>query len=507
MTGKKEPFSPMDPSCVRVYACGPTTYNFIHIGNLRAAMVADLFVRFLRSEGFRVQYVRNYTDVDDKIINEANKQGIEPKSLAEKFIKEAELDYAAAGLLDPDHKPRVSETIPEIIQMIETLVQKKHAYVTTDGEVLFSIDSFSEYGKLSRKKLEDNQAGARVEVNHQKKNPFDFALWKPAKPGEPFWESPWGIGRPGWHIECSAMIYKILGSQIDLHLGGEDLIFPHHENEIAQSECALGCHPFVKYWVHNAFLTLSQEKMSKSLGNVFLARDFLTRYSGEVARFLLLSVHYRSILDFNTDTLENALSSLQRIYEAKEKALSLKESKIGLSDMRAESAWGEFVVSADHARREIKKSYQDDLNTPGALAALFTLIRQWNRTLMVPHATHTPSALLGAEALIDVVENSIGSVIGIGRLKPSQFFETLQRIRREELKHLKKEEDVGEGLNPSDPTTPLTESEILAAIEARAQARAQKNFAESDRIRKDLELRGVLLKDTPEGTTWEYKKK
>jgi len=380
--------------------------------------------------------------------------------------------------------------------MVQTLIDRKNAYVAEDGEVLFEIDSFKDYGKLSRKNLEDLQAGARVEVSAKKKSPMDFTLWKPAKPGEPSWDSPWGKGRPGWHIECSAMAKKHLGDQIDIHFGGEDLIFPHHENEIAQSECANGCAPFSKYWAHNAFLTLSKEKMSKSLGNVFLARDFLTRYSGEVARYLLLSSHYRSVLDFSRDVLDTSLSGLQRIYEAKEKAVELKSAKVGMPDLRAESAWGEFVASAELAKREIRAAYDDDLNTPAALGALFVMIREWNRTLTIPHALHTPTAILGAEAFLEVLEHHVGSVLGVGRLRPEKMIQDLQRIRREEL-----ERSGGMGTEGV-----VSETEIQLAILARKEARAAKNFAEGDRIRKELEARGVVLKDSPQGTSWEYKK-
>lgn len=486
MTGKKEVFQPIEPGKARLYACGPTVYNFIHIGNLRAALFSDLVYRYLSRAGYAVTFVRNYTDVDDKIITKSNEEKTTALAVADRYVKEVELDYAAAGLREPTHKPRVTQTMPEIVDMIEKLIDRGHAYVV-DGEVLYSIDSFKEYGKLSKKPLEDLQAGIRVEVNSKKKNPLDFTLWKPAKPGEPSWESPWGKGRPGWHIECSAMAKKCLGDRIDLHLGGEDLIFPHHENEIAQSEGANGVAPFSGMWLHNAFVTMSQEKMSKSLGNVFLARDFLKKYSGEVARYLLLSVHYRSLLDFSQDSLEHALTALHRIYEAKQKAFDLVQGKVGLPDPRAEIAWGEFIASSEKAKEEIDEAYANDLNTAGALGALFTLIREFNRMLAVPHATQTPAGILAGQALISIIENDIGSVIGIGRLRPEKMFEDLNRIRAEASGKARPSED-----------------EIVALIEARKAARAAKDFAKSDQIRNDLLARGVVLKDSPAGTTWEY---
>jgi cysteinyl-tRNA synthetase len=330
-----------------------------------------------------------------------------------------------------------------------------------------------------------------VEVSEKKKNPLDFALWKPAKAGEPAWESPWGPGRPGWHIECSAMSSKWLGDQIDLHHGGEDLIFPHHENEIAQSEAASGTEPFVQVWLHHAFLTISKEKMSKSLGNVFNARDFLSTYGGEMARYLLLGVHYRSIIDFDEKLIENAMSSLSRIYEAKQKALELAGSKKAAADLRAEGAWGAFVAECEQVRREIDEHYANDLSTPGALGSLFTLIRSFNRTLAEPLAQGTPSAVLGAEELLKIIEDDVGSVIGIGRLAPAKALKDLEEIR------LKLAGGSAESRVPPD--------EIQGLIEKRLAARAEKNFAEADQIRKDLDARGVVLKDSPAGTTWTYK--
>ena len=490
LSGKKEIFQPRISGKVTFYSCGPTVYNLIHIGNLRAGLVADLFFRYLKRIGYDVTFVRNYTDVDDKIIKRGHEEKISSEEIAKKYIIEVEKDYAVAGLLEPTRKTLVTDHIPEIIELIEKIIVNGKGYVV-DGEVFFAIDSFPTYGKLSHKQIDDLIAGARVEPGTKKRNPLDFSLWKPAKPGEPSWDSPWGKGRPGWHIECSAMSSKWLGDQIDLHHGGEDLTFPHHENEIAQSESASGREPFVKYWVHHAFITMSKEKMSKSLGNVFLARDFLTRFSGEIARYMILGVHYRSPIDFSDELIDHTLTALQRLYEAKAKALELSKTTRARADLRAEGAWGQFVASCEKAREEIEECFANDLNTAGALGALFTLIRDFNRTLSEPLAQGTPSAVLGAQELIQIIENDIGSIIGIGRLDPAKAMEDLNRIR------------AARGVATGGAARP-TEAEILDLIQQRADARKAKDFTRGDQIRKDLEARGVLIKDSPKGTSWEY---
>ena len=435
-------------------------------------------------------YVRNYTDVDDRIIKRSIEEGIPSEQVSQKYIKEVEKDFAAAGLEEPTHKTTVTTHMPEIIAMISKILAAKKAYVAEDGEVLFSIADFPGYGKLSHKNIDDLIAGARVEVSEKKRNPLDFTLWKPAKTGEPSWDSPWGKGRPGWHIECSAMASRWLGDKIDVHHGGEDLIFPHHENEIAQSEAASGKAPFVKMWVHNAFLTISKEKMSKSIGNVFLARDFLTQFSGEFARYLLLSVHYRSPIDFGDDSIEQAISGLQRIYEAKQKAVELQKPARAAADLRAEAAWGSFLASCEKARAEIGDAFANDLNSAGALGALFTLIRDFNRTASEPLAQATPSAALGAAELIKVIEDDIGAVLGIGRGEPRAALEDLARMR---------------ALGTDAAAARMPEAEILARIQARNDARKARDFARADELRKELEQKGVLIKDSPQGTTWQYR--
>jgi cysteinyl-tRNA synthetase len=394
-------------------------------------------------------------------------------------------------MAEPTHKPSVTTHIQEIIEMVTDLVDSRKAYVAASGDVLYAIDQFQGYGKLSHKQIDDLIAGIRVDVNEQKKNPLDFVLWKPAKPGEPAWDSPWGKGRPGWHIECSAMARRWIGDQIDVHHGGVDLIFPHHENEIAQSEGCTGKAPFVKYWMHHEFLTMAKTKMSKSLGNVFNSREFLTQFSGEFARAMLIGVHYRSPIDFDEALIEHTSTILHRIYEAKAKAVQVMGQSRARADLRAEGAWGQFLASVEQARREIDECYANDFNTAGALGALFTLIREFNRTLSEPLAAATPSAALGAQELVKIMEEDIGGVIGVGRLSPEKGLEDLARIKASRA--------------AAQGNALPTEAEILQAIEDRKAARAAKDFAKGDQIRKDLEARGVLIKDSPAGTTWSYK--
>ncbi len=493
LTGKKEELQTYEPGRLTFYSCGPTVYNFVHIGNLRGGLVSDLFYRYFKRVGYDVQFVRNYTDVDDKIIKKSKEEGITPEELAKKYTQEVEKDFALSGMQEPTHKTTVTTHMAEIVAMIQKIIDQGYGYVAPDGEVLFSISKFKDYGKLSHKKIDDLIAGIRVEVSTKKQNPLDFTLWKPAKPDEPFWESPWGKGRPGWHIECSAMASKWLGDRIDVHHGGEDLVFPHHENEIAQSEAASGKAPFVKYWLHHAFLTLSKEKMSKSLGNVFTAREFLSRFSGEFARYLLLCVHYRSQIDFGPESIEQTLTGLQRIYEAKAKAQQLTKMSRAVADLRAETVWGSFAASCESARTAIDENFANDFNTPGALAALFTVIREFNRTLAEPLAQATPSAVLGAQELIRLMEEDIGGVLGFGRSDPEKALADLNRIRL-----------ISSPENPGSAARP-TEAEILQAIQDRAAARIAKDFAKADQIRKEIEARGVLIKDSPSGTTWEYR--
>lgn len=490
-TRKKEKFVPIEPGKVKMYSCGPTVYGPIHIGNLRAGLTSDLFYRFFKKFGYEVTYVRNYTDIDDKIIKKANEEKVSVDVITKRYTTEVEKDYALAGMLEPTHKTLVTEHLPEINQMITSIIENGYGYVAPDGEVFFEISKFKNYGQLSGKPIEDLMAGVRVEVNPNKRNPFDFTLWKPAKPGEPTWDSPWSKGRPGWHIECSAMACKWLGKEMDLHHGGEDLVFPHHENEIAQAEAATGHVPYVRYWVHNAFLTFSAEKMSKSLGNVVNARDFLAQYGGEVARAILLGAHYRSTLDFNPVAVDQAVTSLERLYEAKRTAEQIRERKMAVPDPRAEQVWGGFMIDCDRTRNAILDHYANDLNTAGALSEMFTLVREFNRCLTEPNAANTPTAILAANELIKVLEEEIGSVIGIGRASSAQMLSKLQEIRALRQKN--------EGRKV------LSDTEIQALLDERKAVRAAKNFKRSDEIRDELAAAGIEIKDSPTGTTWSRK--
>lgn len=498
LTGKKEILETTVPGKLTMYSCGPTVYNFIHIGNLRGALVSDMFFRYFKRVGYDVVYVRNYTDVDDKIIQKATDEKTTSEAVAHKYTREVETDFAMAGILEPTHKTTVTTHIAEIINLVKRIIDNGKAYVIDSGEVLFSIESFPEYGKLSHKPIDDLIAGIRVNINEKKRNPLDFSLWKPAKPGEPAWDSPWGKGRPGWHIECSAMAGKWLGDQIDVHHGGEDLIFPHHENEIAQSEAATGKAPFVKYWLHHAFLTMSKEKMSKSVGNVFLARDFLTQFSGELARFLLLSSHYRSPIDFTDDLVEQAITGLNRIYEAKAKAIKLFKQTTGNKQVTA--PWDNFVMDCERAKKEIDDALANDFNISAGLGSLFTLIREFNRIVALNSSQSNDqkkdndkanAAAIGAGKLIQLIEEDIGDIIGIGKMDPEKAFEDLKRIHASRL--------------AASGVERLTEDEILRKIDERKEARKAKDFAKADLLRKELDSKGVIINDSPSGTTWEYK--
>ncbi len=490
-THKKEEFKPLQAGEVKMYSCGPTVYGEIHIGNLRAALTADLFFRFFKKFGFKVNYVRNYTDIDDKIIKKAAEEGVPMEAITKRYIESAEKNYALALMEEPTHKTRVTDHLPEIISMIDSILKNGKAYVTGQHDVYFSIPDFPSYGQLSGKSLEDLMAGARVEVSESKRNAADFALWKSAKPGEPAWDSPWGPGRPGWHIECSAMACKWLGPSMDLHHGGEDLVFPHHENEIAQSEAATGVSPYVKTWVHNAFLTFSSEKMSKSLGNVVLARDFLAQYGGEVARLVFLGVHYRSTFDFGPESVDQAVTHLERIYEAKKLAEEISAKSMLLPDPMAETLWGGFFIDCDRTRNAILDHYANDLNTPGAISEFFGLVREWNRIVAQGNAKNTPTAILAAKELIRILEQEIGSVIGVGRMRSETMLAHLSAIRALRSKN--------------EGKTVLSEAEIAEWLQKRSDARAQRDFKRSDEIRDHLLSLGVEIKDSPQGTTWTRK--
>lgn len=485
LTRQKEVLETREPNKICFYSCGPTVWNLIHIGNLRSAMVADLFYRYWKSLGYEVRYARNYTDVDDKIIKKASEEGEDPRSLSEKFIAEVEKDYREAGLLEPNFKPKVTEYLDSIIETIQGIVNSGVGYVQ-DGNVLFSVDRFKTYGKLSGKDVEQLEAGARVEVDMRKKNPLDFYLWKTAKEGELAWSSPWGEGRPGWHIECSSMIRSLFGDQIDVHHGGIDLIFPHHENEIAQSEACSSKHPFSRYWLHHEFVTVNEEKMSKSVGNVFLAREFLNKFGGEVARYMMLVPHYRSPIDFSENSVWTAIKSLIRIYEAKELAEGILK-KTGSKANAAAAKASAFQKLAEDCREEMQKHFADDMATPAAIASFFDFIREFNKAV---HSSAETEQFEIAKLFLSVVENPIGEILGLGF---ASVTESLQRLNQT-LRQLK-----GEEVSNEDE---LLDSQIESLLQERQQARLDKNFKRADEIRDLLLKSHIEIKDTPNGAKW-----
>ncbi|MCW8976645.1 MAG: cysteine--tRNA ligase [Sedimenticola sp.] len=450
LSNQKQTFVPIEPGKVRMYVCGMTVYDLCHLGHARVMVVFDVVYRYLKAQGYDVTYIRNITDIDDKIINRAHENDEPFSDLTERFITAMHEDSDALGILSPDSEPRATSHIAEILSMIERLIEKGHAYVADNHDVYYSVGSFEGYGKLSGKSLEDLQAGARVDVDDQKRNPLDFVLWKAAKPGEPSWDSPWGEGRPGWHIECSAMSTCCLGDTFDIHGGGADLTFPHHENEIAQSEGATG-KPFVNYWMHNGFVRINDEKMSKSLGNFFTVREILARYQAEEVRYFILTSQYRSPLNYDDEHLDNARGALTRFYTAMR----------GLPEAAP-------AAEGDYAER-FNAAMDDDFNTPEALAVLFDLVREINR---VRHEDTGHAASLVAEL------RRLGGVLGILQDDPEQY------------------------LRGGHIASGLSDDEIESLIHQRQEAKAGKNWAEADRLRDALKEQGVVLEDSPQGTTW-----
>jgi cysteinyl-tRNA synthetase len=485
LTGSKEEFIPLEPGKVRMYVCGVTVYDHCHIGHARANVVFDVIYRYLRHLGLEVTYVRNYTDIDDKIINRANKEGVTFDLVSERFIKEFDRDMALLGLELPTFQPKATEHVAEIITLVETLIDKGYAY-QAGGDVNFCVEKFDSYLKLSKRNLEEMQAGARIEVDERKRHPMDFALWKEAKPGEPYWESPWGKGRPGWHIECSAMSMKFLGESFDIHGGGKDLIFPHHENEIAQSEAATG-KPFVRYWLHNGFVNINAEKMSKSLGNFFTIKEVLEKYDNEVLRFFLISAHYRSPLDFSDQNLSEAEIGLERIY----KALAglgevLKNGDVAGSDAvdrnNLDEAERELLEKAESLPARFLEAMNDDFNTALALGHVFDLVRSINRVVSEEtRSSAVPLLCMKAKAAI----NEIGGMIGIFTSEPSAF---IARLKDRKLA----------GLD-------IPAAEIERLIAERAAARKARDFKRSDEIRDFLLSKRVVLLDSAQGTSWSIK--
>ena len=454
MTRQKEEFIPNNPDEVKIYACGPTVYNYIHIGNARPLCVFDVLRRYLEYKGYNVKFVQNFTDVDDKIIKRANEEGITFEEVSKKYIEEFWTDANGLNFKKASVHPKATENIDEIINIIKTLEEKGYAYAV-DGDVYFRTLKFKEYGKLSHQPIEDLQSGARIAIGEKKENPLDFALWKAAKEGEPYWDSPWGKGRPGWHIECSAMNKRFLGDTIDIHCGGQDLIFPHHENEIAQSECANGC-TFSKYWMHNGYINVDNVKMSKSLGNFKTVREIANVYGYEVIRYFLISSHYRSPINYSLEIIEQCKSALERLYTCRESLdFALKNAKDIPDDE-------ELIKKLNSHREQFIIAMDDDLNTADGVAAVFELVKDINTSILDKEVSKNVCQTAAT------VFDELCDVLGI--------------------LYNRKNNDV--------------DSDIEALIEERQQARANKDWATADRIRDELKAKGIILKDTPQGVTW-----
>ncbi|MBQ9229475.1 MAG: cysteine--tRNA ligase [Eubacterium sp.] len=455
LSRRKEEFVPVDPNEVKIYACGPTVYNYIHIGNARPLCVFDVLRRYMEYRGYNVKFVQNFTDVDDKIIKRANEEGLTFEQVAEKYINEFWTDAHGLNFKDATVHPKATENIDEIIDIIKTLEEKGYAYAV-DGDVYYRALKFDGYGKLSHQPIDDLQSGARIAVGDKKENPLDFALWKAAKEGEPYWESPWGKGRPGWHIECSAMNRKYLGKTIDIHCGGQDLIFPHHENEIAQSEAANDA-PFSKYWMHNGYINVDNVKMSKSLGNFKTVREIADVYGYEVIRYFLISSHYRSPINYSLDIIEQCRSALERLYTCRDSL------DFAIKNAPADAADSQELLDLIASRREqFITAMDDDLNTADGLAAIFDLVKDINTKILDKNVSKNT-----AQAAADLFDE-LCDVLG--------------------LLYNRKSNDL--------------DSEIEAMIAQRQEARKNKDWATADKIRDDLKARGIILKDTPQGVTW-----
>ena len=450
LTREKQEFIPIDQNEVKIYACGPTVYNFIHIGNARPLCVFDVLRRYLEWRGVNVKYVQNFTDIDDKLIKKANEEGITVPEVAERYIKEFRIDSDGLNVKPATIHPRATENIDEIISIIESLIEKGFAY-ESGGDVYYRAKKFKEYGKLSHQPLEDLESGARIAVGEIKEDPMDFCLWKGAKPGEPFWASPWGDGRPGWHIECSAMSCKYLGKTIDIHCGGQDLIFPHHENEIAQSEAA-NDQEFARYWMHNGFINVDNRKMSKSLGNFFTVRDVAEKFGYEPIRYLMISSHYRSPINYSIDIIEQGKSALERLYNCRD--------RIDFALSHAEDG-GEAPDFIEKRKNEFIEAMEDDLNTADALAAVFTLAKDIN---MAIDAGAKKGELVAMAQAMDELTGVLGFLYN------------------------RKNDSI--------------DAEIEELIAKRTEARKAKNFAEADAIRDKLKEMGIILEDTPQGVKW-----
>ena len=485
LSGEKEPFVPLVAGKAGMYVCGVTVYDYCHIGHARANVVFDIIYRYLQYAGYDVTYVRNYTDIDDKIINRANQEGVDYRVITERFIQAFDEDMVRLGLARPTVEPKATAHIDAIIEVIGRLIAKGHAY-QSDGDVYYAVETFPEYLKLSKRNLEEMQAGARVEVGEKKRNPMDFALWKGSKPGEPWWESPWGKGRPGWHIECSAMSMRFLGETFDIHGGGKDLIFPHHENEIAQSEAANGCR-FVRYWLHNGFVNINSEKMSKSLGNFFTIREVLERFDPETLRFFILSAHYRSPIDFSDQNLNEAQAGLERIYAC---LAAIDEALAGISfpeelptKFPLATAGHELDEKVDMLENRFTDAMDDDFNTAHALGVVFETVRAANRFL-ADNKVLDDAALRLLARLRDRF-TKIGGVLGLFGASPRAWLDGINSARAGRMD--------------------ISPEEIERLIAERNEARKVRDFKRGDEIRDLLLAKGIQLLDSAHATTWKVK--
>lgn len=457
LSRKKEEFMPLEPGKVRIYACGPTVYNYIHIGNARPICVFDVLRRYLEYRGYEVKFVQNFTDIDDKLIKKANEEGITVAEVAERYIAEYKKDAEGLGVRPANVHPRATEVVDKIIEIVSHLVEQGYAY-ESNGDVYFRVHKFEDYGKLSHMPIEDLEAGSRVDVSEIKEDPLDFALWKAAKPGEPYWESPWGKGRPGWHIECTAMIQKHLGETIDIHCGGQDLTFPHHEDEIAQGECCTG-KPYARYWMHNGFINVDNQKMSKSLGNFFTVREVAEKYGYEPIKYMMLSAHYRSPINYSLAIIEQCKAALERLYNCRDNLdFAIQNALPQTADAEADS---QLMQQLEKRREQFIEAMDDDLNTADGIAALFELARDINTFIASPRAKEPLEA---AAKQFD----ELADVLGL-----------LYNRKKESL-----------------------DAQIEELIAQRQQARKEKNFALADKIRDELKAQGIVLLDTPQGVQW-----
>lgn len=479
LTNQREPFVPHTPGEVKMYCCGPTVYDYLHVGNFRGAVFYNFVRNWLEHLGYKVTFAYNFTDIDDKIINRAQKENTSPEKIVDTYIEAFWQDFKSLKLRPHDINPRVTESLDAIFEVIQGLIANDKAYVV-EGEVFYAVHNFADYGKLSNRKLEELESGHRIEADPKKRNPLDFTLWKPAKEGEISWDSPWGAGRPGWHIECTAMIFKHLGHSIDIHGGGLDLVFPHHENEIAQAE---GCthKPYAKYWVHNNMFTFDGAKMSKSLGNIRTMHSFLEEYPGEVFKFLTLSSHYRSQTEFSQKTIINSITGLCRIYEALKSASGFANSnKAAQNGNDAQK----FKDTLEQGRRSITESFNDDFNTAKAMASIFEIVRTYNN--VCPSGSKlTPEKVQISKDFLQFIKD-IGSLLSLFQEPADEFLKNMDQILATKLQ--------------------LDIPKIEAQVAARVEHKKAKDFAKADEVRNSLLAQGILIRDGLEGSTWEINK-